>query len=99
MVSVKVLRPNLTVVCIGRVQLWFSYSALVAFEHPLVAHGRRLVSENQWSSCTGKHLTEIDGRRTKAEQRIRVAADQFNALVKQYIETIGDYHATGVEAG
>lgn len=89
MVSVKVLKPNLTAVCIGQVQLWFSYSALVAFEHPAVNGGRRVVSENQWTTTTGKHLTEIDGGNKKG----RMKAVEFNALVKQHIETIGEPHA------
>jgi hypothetical protein len=88
MVKVQILASNLTEVEVGQVTLYFSYESLVAFQHPAV--GGRVVSENQWSKTTGKHLTLIDGRTTKAEQKQRLAASEFNALVKQYIDTIGE---------
>ena len=97
MVKVRIVKPNLTMVEIGLVTLYFSYETLIAFQHP-AAGTRFVVSENQWTATTGKHLTEIDGRRTKTAQRERVPAAEFNALVKQYIDTIGEEHGKGATA-
>jgi hypothetical protein len=52
---------NAMVVSFGNITLWFSYHTLVAFK----VGNRRIVSENLWSSTTGKHLNSIDGKDLK----------------------------------
>lgn len=44
---------NFNSITIGNVQLYFSYSTIVAFRTPFTG---LVVSENVWSNTTGKHL-------------------------------------------
>lgn len=44
---------NFNSVIIGNVELYFSYSTIVAFRTPFTG---LVVSENVWSNTTGKHL-------------------------------------------
>jgi hypothetical protein len=57
-VTIDVMRPNLTLVSIGTLGLYFSYETVVAFRD---AGEGLVVSENVWSATTGRHLTDIDG--------------------------------------
>lgn len=43
---------------LGEVEIWFSYETPIAFR---LAGGTPVVSENVWSTTTGKHLNLIDG--------------------------------------
>lgn len=64
---------------IGPYTFWYSYKTLVAFrapEHPLV------VSENVWTTTTGKHLNLID----RGEKKNRVDNETFQRLVKDLLE-------------
>jgi hypothetical protein len=63
---------------IGGYTFWYSYKALIAFRapgHPLI------VSENQWTATTGKHLNLIDGNKKN-----RVDAATFKRLQFELIE-------------
>lgn len=51
-------RPNFTEVRVGPIDLYFSYSTIVAFRAPGFG---MVVSENRWSQTTGRHLNWIDG--------------------------------------
>lgn len=46
---------DMTIVTIGNLKLYFSYSTIVAFED----RGELFISENIWSMTTGKHLNWI----------------------------------------
>jgi len=49
---------------IGELTLHFSYRTVVAFNSPFSGF---VVSENRWSTTTGRHLNEIDGGSTEAK--------------------------------
>lgn len=74
-IAIETIRPNLTRVQIGHVNVWFSYTTPIAFS----VHGVRYVCENVWTVTTGKHLNEIDGG-NKAD---RVHRAEFLALLER----------------
>jgi hypothetical protein len=55
-------RPNFSRVSIGNLDLWFSYETVIAFTS---GPGRTVISENVWSTTTGKHLNWIDSDKTR----------------------------------
>jgi hypothetical protein len=70
-------RSNLTIVCLGKLILVFSYQTVIAFEdrpNPFVYH------ENIWGVTTGKHLNTLDGGSKKAKQA-RLSAEEFKAAL------------------
>lgn len=69
------MNGNLTDVTVGTVTYWFSYETCVAFQD---GSGPRVVSENVWSSTTGKHLNYIDGHRRER----RVPHAEFTRLLE-----------------
>ena len=68
------------VVNIGTTELYFSYETCVAFRHD---HQLR-VSENVWSTTTGRHLNEIDGGNKKS----RLAREEFVADLNETMSKI-----------
>ena len=48
---------NFVRVSVGPVTVWFSYTTPIAF----TVGGERVVRQNEWSTTTGKHLSQIDG--------------------------------------
>lgn len=70
--------PNRATVTIGDLDLMFSYETVVAFRTP---EDGLVVSENVWSTTTGKHLAAIDGGKTggRWDQR-RLHAEFTEAL-------------------
>lgn len=66
-------RPNFAIVRIGGVGLAFSYRTLIGVS---VGFGPWKVSENVWSSTTGKHLNYLN-----SDKDSRLPADQFAELV------------------
>lgn len=61
--SIRILRPNLTRVETNGVQVFYSYETPIAFDSP--DHGV-VLSENLWSTTTGKHLNYV----SRTAQRI-----------------------------
>lgn len=66
--------PNFTVVSIGEVDYYFSYKTIIAFRK----HGNLIISENIWSTTTGKHLNYIS-----RDHSIRITNLEFDNLVYQ----------------
>lgn len=65
---------------VGPITVWYSYKTLVAFRvpgHPTV------VSENRWTTTTGKHLNAID-----KDKNNRVDEATFDRLVRELIEPL-----------
>jgi len=70
----------------GGITLWYSYDTVVAFKE---LGRRRKVSENVWSTTTGKHLNWIDG----GDKKNRLEGAKFRtaleaALFRQHINPI-----------
>lgn len=65
---------NETTVSIGSLDIYFSYETPVAFRD----NGRLRVSENVWSTTTGKHLNRIDG----GDKQARLPRSEFEAELK-----------------
>jgi hypothetical protein len=79
-VSVDSTVPNMTVVVIGELTLWFSYRTVIAAHAPGFG---RIVTENYWSATTGKHLNSIDG----GNKKDRLKSDEFDvALTKMLLK-------------
>ena len=70
--------PNMAVVVIGELTLWFSYKTVIAAKAPGFG---RIVSENYWSSTTGKHLNSIDG----GNKNSRLKSDEFEAVLNDIL--------------
>lgn len=67
-------------VTVGQLTLWFSYQTVVGFEHPSTG---RVVSENLWSTTTGKHLGVIEKNKKK-----RVSRMEFQDRLKVVLEKL-----------
>lgn len=74
-------QPNFTEVRLGPVDLFFSYSTIVAFRAPGFG---RVVSESVWSQTTGKHLNVIDG----GNRADRLEHDTFQRQLELLLERI-----------
>jgi hypothetical protein len=59
--QIEHLASNFTKVCTPGYTLWFSYTTCIAFREIAYQMGPAVVSENAWSTTTGKHLNAIDG--------------------------------------
>lgn len=80
----KSMNDNLTQVVVNDLTLWFSYETVVAFR----ADGERVVSENVWSTTTGRHLASIDGG-SKQAAKSRVPHAEFTRRLDATLEGIG----------
>jgi len=58
-------------------QVYYSYNTAVGIRYP---NNDLYLSENVWSTTTGRHLTWIDGGNKKG----RLKREEFNQLVKQH---------------
>ncbi len=74
--------PQLTIyavnradVTIGDLTISFSYRTPIAFDHPGLG---LVVSENCWSTTTGKHLNQID----EGDKKGRLPRDRFEAALE-----------------
>jgi hypothetical protein len=56
----------------GTLKLWFSYNSVIGFQD---GNQPRVVSENCWSTTTGKHLNAI------SDKKSRVPRGEFIALL------------------
>jgi hypothetical protein len=71
---------NTATVSINGVNLWFSYSTLIAFQVGSVL----VVHQNDWSKTTGKHFNAIDGGGREAVAK-RVDDDTFMCLYGEHV--------------
>jgi hypothetical protein len=69
-------------VVIGDLELWFSYSTVVAFSVPSCG---QIVHKNDWGTTTGKHLRWIDGQTSKTAKH-RKTAKEFESLWAKHVE-------------
>ncbi len=81
-VNVDSTVPNMTVVVIGELTLWFSYKTVIAARAPGFG---RIVSENYWSATTGNHLNAIDG----GNKKNRLKSDEFEAVLQDILLKYG----------
>lgn len=71
--EIEHIKPNFSKVTVGNIHFYFSYNTVIA-----VKKGNKLlISENLWSSTTGKHLNEIDPDKKK-----RLSRKDFMAQIK-----------------
>lgn len=66
-------------VTIGRLNLWFSYKTIVAFEYD----GRLSIIKNYWSTTSGKHLNWID-----RDKKVRLESLEFNRLLDDLLRKL-----------
>ena len=76
---------NCQAVQIGSLTLYFSYDTVVAYDY----NGRLVISENVWSTTTGKHLNFIDRDKDKRlphnqfQDKLKEALDRCNLSLKE----------------
>lgn len=63
---------------LGRFAIWYSYRTIIAFQ----LDGQRFVSENVWSTTTGKHLNWIDGGLKKGRLPYKEFTQKLQAALK-----------------
>jgi hypothetical protein len=78
MIRLNQLAANFVRVNTKTATLYFSHETLIAFECGIYLY----ISENRWSSTTGKHLNLIN-----KDKKIRLNYEDFN---KKYEDLIGD---------
>lgn len=71
---------NKNIVTIGTLDLWFSYSTIVAFDHPLTGF---ICSKNRWSMTTGKLLNELCPNKKE-----RLDADAFDKQLEELLHKL-----------
>ncbi|MFH1011786.1 MAG: hypothetical protein V1784_11205 [bacterium] len=63
---------------VGRLSIWYSYDTVVAIQD---GNGALHVSENCWSTTTGKHLNAIDD----GDKKSRVPRADFELIVSEIL--------------
>lgn len=66
---------------VGSLTLNFSYNTVVAFYS---SHSGFVISENVWSTTTGRHLNEIH-----PDKSIRISRSEFEQKLKETLEHYG----------
>ena len=61
--------PNFTIVLLDTISLGFSYETVVGFAPPF---GEWVVSENLWSTTTGKHINYLN-----SDPKARLPREEF----------------------
>lgn len=64
-------------VTIGDLDLYFSYDTVIAFQN----HGDLVITKNQWSTTTGRHLNCIN-----RDKKIRVPYEDFKKKLNDVLE-------------
>jgi hypothetical protein len=80
-------RPNLTLVRLPGLAVWFSYRTPVAFhvyDGKTYRYDTFVVTRNLWGPTTGRHLTYIDGGGKEAVAR-RLPWDKFEAAYRKAV--------------
>lgn len=74
-------KANFNQVNIGNnLTIYFSYETPIAFYD----NGKLIISENIWSSTTGKHLNDIN-----RDKSIRINNTEFNERFKMFLNSKG----------
>jgi hypothetical protein len=60
-ISLRTIKPNLTEVTIGSLDLYYSYETVIAFRDGV---GLK-VSQNCWSNTTGRHISLLESDKAK----------------------------------
>ena len=68
-------------VSVGNLTLHFSYETVIAFNSPFSGF---VISENVWSTTTGRHLNEISPMKP-----LRIANDVFKAKLSEVLKHYG----------
>jgi hypothetical protein len=76
--------PRGVYIDIGDLRIYYSYNTIIALKF----QGHLLITENIWSSTTGKHLNYICPDKSK-----RINIDVFNRAKKEILDNIGDTQA------
>lgn len=76
------LAPNYTMVDLGRVRIWFSYSTPIAFNDGTGTG--TVVRENVWGPTTGKHINRVDGGDAQA-RAARLNSNDFEARLTEVL--------------
>lgn len=63
-----------------KLTLWYSYDTVIAFSDG----SRTFVSQNVWSTTTGKHLNWIDG----GDKSKRIPYEEFKAKLESYLKEL-----------
>lgn len=87
------VKPNLTLVRIGDLSVFFSYKTPVAYQH---VTGHRATSQNEWSNTTGKHLNSIDGGTAEAKAK-RIPHAKFLEYLASVLEYVNDEYRSKVD--
>ena len=77
MIQLRNIASNFHEVIIGKTVIYFSYETPIAFRHPFTG---LVVSENDWSVTTGKHLNSINPEKTS-----RVPHKRVLELIDEYV--------------
>lgn len=70
---------NTLIVDLGTIRLYYSYQTIVAY---WTAADGLVISKNQWSTTTGKHLSWIHPDKTR-----RIPYDEFTVKLQAAIDT------------
>ena len=73
---------NFNCVEVGNLELYFSYETIVGFRAPKLG---LVVSQNIWSSTTGKHLNWLDGGR----KQCRTPHEEFEKMLQELLKEKG----------
>ena len=76
-IELTTVSTNLTKFSLGNLDIYFSYNTAVAFED---SQANLVISQNQWSSTTGKHLSYIS-----KDVSDRIPYDQFTKELEKAI--------------
>jgi hypothetical protein len=63
--------------------VWYSYQTPIAFVDPKT--GRTVARVNDWSTTTGRHITQADGGSKEAKAR-RLSGDDFERALKEAMQ-------------
>jgi hypothetical protein len=80
MVKIQQIMPNMTLVDIGTLSLYFSYKTVIAFSSP---NGLR-IRTNVWGPTTGKHLNYLSADKTR-----RIEGSAFEKELAETLCTLG----------
>lgn len=75
-------RPNFSVVDVGPLRLWFSYSTVIAFKD---GYSGPTARENDWGPTTGKHLNQVPSGAVKAD---RVPSSEFERCLQVVLQRL-----------
>jgi hypothetical protein len=77
MIRLRNIASNFHKVVVGKMTIYFSYETPIAVKHP---EAGLVVSENDWSVTTGKHLNSIEPNKS-----VRVPHKQVLELIDEHL--------------